>query len=100
MKDPRPQPIFRRDYRPPDYWIDAVELTFELGEDVTRVTAVLSVRRNEKVGPAPLVLDGEKLRLVRVEIDGRPLADTDYVVEERTLRIAEVPDRFTLTTVV
>jgi aminopeptidase N len=100
MKDPRPQPIFRRDYRPPDYWIDAVELTFELGEDVTHVTAVLSVRRNEKVAPAPLVLDGEKLRLVRVEIDGRPLADTDYLVEERTLRIADVPDRFTLTTVV
>ena len=102
MKDPRPQPIYRRDYRPPDYWIDAVDLTFELGEDVTRVTAVMDVRRNEASGPGPkpLVLDGEKLQLRRVEIDGRQLSSEHYRVDERTLRIASVPEQFKLTTLV
>jgi aminopeptidase N len=102
MKDPRPQPIYRRDYRPPDYWIDAVDLTFELGEDVTRVTAVLQVRRNEASGPGPkpLVLDGEKLQLQRVEVNGRQLSSSHYRVDDRTLRIASVPEHFQLTTVV
>ena len=102
MKDPRPQPIYRRDYRPPDYWIDAVDLTFELGEDVTRVTAVMDVRRNEASGPGPkpLVLDGEKLQLQRVEIDGRQLSSEHYRVDDRTLRIASVPEQFKLTTLV
>ena len=45
MKDPRPQPIHRKDYRPPGFWIDEVELHFELGATCTRVRATLGLTR-------------------------------------------------------
>ena len=100
MKDPRPQPIFRKDYRPPDYWIDAVDSTFDLAEVHTRVTCKLQVRRNESAGsgPKPLVLHGEKLRLIRVAVDGRELSSAEYRVDDSTLRIASVPAQFELET--
>ena len=40
------QPVFRADYREPDFWIDEVELTFDLDEQATEVRARLTMRRN------------------------------------------------------
>lgn len=102
MKDPRPQPIFRKDYRPPDYWIDAADLRFELSEDACRVTATLQIRRNAQSGegPRPLVLHGERLTLLALELDGQPLAADAYSCDDRTLRITSVPASFTLRSVV
>jgi aminopeptidase N len=46
------------------------------------------------------VLDGRHLELVSVEIDGRALGKGEYAVDDEQLRIAEVPEAFTLETVV
>ena len=101
MKDPRPQPIHRRDYRPPAFWIDAVDLAFELDEHRTRVTAKLTVRRNPDVPSEPnLRLDGERLELVSIAIDGRVLSAGEYDVLPDGLSVAAPADRFTLETVV
>jgi len=102
MKDPRPQPIFRRDYRPPDYRIDAVTLRFELGEEMTTVNATLSVVRNPAsgAGPKPFILHGERLTLQEIELDGVPLGGTEYRIDDATLSIPSVPEAFTLRTVV
>ncbi len=102
MKDPRPQPIHRRDYRPPDHWIDAVDLEFDLDDAVTRVRATLAVRRNVAVAPpgAALRLDGEKLALVSLAIDGRELAASEYRIEGDVLVVPDAPDEFTLVTLV
>ena len=96
-----PQPVFRNDYRVPDFFIDTVDLEFDLGEEVTEVRAVLTVRRNpEGEAGAPLRLDGEDLETVAVELDGRVLEPTEYVIEGEQLVIATVPDAFTLRTTV
>jgi aminopeptidase N len=101
MKDPRPQPIHRRDYRPPAFWIDTVDLAFDLDEHRTRVTARLAVRRNPDAPSEPnLRLDGERLELASIAIDGRPLAAGEYDVLPDGLSIAAPADRFTLETVV
>ncbi len=102
MKDPRPQPIQRKDYHPPHYLIDEVELYVSLHEDHAEIRATLHMRRNEPASsePQPLVLQGEHLALVSVALDGSPLADTAYVVDGQTLTIPEVPARFVLDTVV
>ena len=101
MKDPRPQPIHRRDYRPPAFWIDAVDLAFELDEHRTRVTAKLAVRRNPDVPSEPnLRLDGERLELVSIAIEGRVLSAGEYDVLPDGLSVAAPADRFTLETVV
>ena len=92
-----PQPIHRSGYRPPDFRIDTVELTFDLEESATVVGARMQVRRSGRAG-APLVLDGEDLELLALRIDGQDLAPDAYVVDEEQLSIAEVPDEFVLET--
>ena len=43
MSAEKPRSIHRADYRPPDYWIDAVDLYFDLGEERTRELAEKSI---------------------------------------------------------
>ena len=85
------------DYTPADFRIPATDLVFDLRPETTRVTARLTL---ERCGPAdaPLVLMGERLKLLRIAIDGRDLEPADYTVGDETLTIAGVPDRFTLET--
>jgi len=96
----KPTTIYRRDYRPPDYWVDRVALDFDLDPQATRVRTTLEVRRNESLvgDPPPFVLSGEDLTLHRVAIDGRELHAREYVVEAGELRIARVPNCFTFET--
>ena len=72
--------VFRlEDYRPSDFLITETGLTFHLDPDATRVIAVLQVSRSIDAAPdAPLVLDGDGLKLVRLEIDGRSVAQDAY----------------------
>ena len=103
LEQEAPRTVHRGDYAPPPYLIDEVELRFDLfdpGEEPSTVRATLSIRRNPAVqGAAPdLILDGEGLELRSVILDGRPLAAADYQVDDRSLRIPGVPERFTLVT--
>jgi aminopeptidase N len=94
-----PQPIFRKDYRRPDFTIDRVDLRFELGEEITTVHATLAVRRaDDTPAGAPLVLDGENLELVRVALDGRELPPTAYSVGPASLTIPDPGAAFELRT--
>jgi aminopeptidase N len=81
-----PQTIRLSDYRPPAWLVPEVALAFDLGADVTRVTARLTVRRNGK-RDAPLVLDGQDLRLISVSVDGVAV-DATPTGEQLTLAIA------------
>jgi aminopeptidase N len=95
-----PQAIRLADYRPPDWRIGTVELDFELGETVTRVQARLAIRRDHD-GPArPLVLDGQGLETLLVAVDGRALDEGEYVLTGDCLTIDNLPDDFTLETLV
>ncbi|MBC8071970.1 MAG: hypothetical protein IAG13_26820, partial [Deltaproteobacteria bacterium] len=86
MKDAQPKPTRREDYRPPDFWIDEVELEVDLGEEVTRVVARLQVRRNLAVAKADaLRLNGERLRLIELAIDGAIAAPSSYEIEPELL---------------
>ena len=58
-----------RDYAPPDYVIDEIALVFSLDPSATLVAARSHVRRVGE-SPAPLVLDGERLELESIAIDG------------------------------
>lgn len=89
--------VYLKDYRPPDFRIDAVGLSFDLGEDITRVHARLDILRNGSSGSRPLVLDGRELELKSVTLDGRLLKPRkDYVVGTESLTIPRVPERFVL----
>jgi len=98
-----PKTTYLKDYRPPDYLIDRVELDFRLGEAETEVRARLEVRRNPaadggETGAPPLVLDGEELELLEVRLDGQALGGNRYEVDEERLVVHEVPERCVLET--
>ncbi|APV48730.1 aminopeptidase N [Betaproteobacteria bacterium GR16-43] len=97
MRDPNPQAILLRDYTPPAFLVDSVELDVDIGEANATIRSKLAMRRNpaSKDAGAPLVLDGRHLELVSVAIDGRKLAAAEYTVDEDRLRIASVPAAFT-----
>ncbi|MGR0183271.1 aminopeptidase N [Azospirillum aestuarii] len=98
-----PKAIRLQDYRPPAHLIETVDLFFDLGEDVTTVRAQLGLRRNparDDAAALPLTLDGQRLELVSVALNGKPLGDADYTVTPDHLTVHSVPETFTLETVV
>ncbi|WP_188259570.1 aminopeptidase N [Azospirillum tabaci] len=98
-----PKAIRLQDYRPPAHLIDTVDLFFDLGEEVTTVRAQLGLRRNpvrDDAATQPLTLDGQRLELVSVALNGQPLGDADYTVTPDHLTVHSVPETFTLETVV
>ncbi len=94
MRTDIPQAIRLADYKPADFRIPLTELSFDLVPDATRVRARLTLER--ATPGAPLVLMGERLKLISVAIDGEPVAH--YTLTEETLTIENVPDRFVLET--
>jgi aminopeptidase N len=95
MRTEEPRAIALKDYRPPDYRIGEIALTFVLDPHATRVTAVSRVAR-AAAGSPPLVLNGEHLTLVSVSVDGRKLSSAEYHADAETLTIPSVPESFTL----
>ncbi|TMG76603.1 MAG: aminopeptidase N [Betaproteobacteria bacterium] len=98
MRDPAPAAIRLKDYAPPAFLIDSVELDVELFEDHALVRSRLAVARRSGAPPSPLVLDGEELELESVALDGRALASGEYALGAEHLTIAQAPERFTLDT--
>ncbi len=97
---PKPQPIRLEDYRPPDWLVDRVELDFALGETASEVTARLEVRRNPAAGEGtpPLVLDGQELELLALEVDDEPAGANRFARDEDHLTLHELPDACTVRT--
>ena len=83
---------FLKDYTPPAYLVDRIDLRVELDPHATRVRATLSCRANTTT-KQPLVLNGERLELVRVELDGALLADSRYTFADGLLTIPEPPEQ-------
>ncbi|MEL5373612.1 aminopeptidase N [Serratia marcescens] len=92
----QPQAKYRHDYRAPDYTTTDIDLDFSLDAETTRVTAVSKIKRQGTAG-APLVLDGEDLTLVSIQVDGQPWSA--YRQQDNQLIIDELPAQFTLTIV-
>jgi len=93
-----PKTIYLKDYRPPEFLIDTVDLYFDLGREAVRVKTKLTMRRNPAGdrGGGPLVLHGEQLELLSLMLDGSILTSDAYSISEESLTIPEVPEKFTL----
>ena len=89
MREGQAKVIHRADYQPPAFWIDTVELVFDLDPAKTRVLNRMRVRRNPEVVPQPLRLDGEELNLARVLVGGQ---GTSFKLEDGQLVLENLPD--------
>jgi aminopeptidase N len=96
----QPTPVYRHDYRPPEWLVDQVELDFRLDEAATEVTARLALRRNPAAGEGrgPLVLDGQELELLGLALDGEPLGANRYTAHDDHLTVQGLPDAGVLET--
>jgi len=94
MRDASPRTVYLKDYRPPEYLVGSVELTFHLDEQDTRVLSRLRLQKNRAAGTAdnaPLVLDGENLELEAVRLNGETLPPSQYHVTEDSLALPLAP---------
>ena len=99
LREGLPGTIYRKDYQEPAFGIETVDLLVQIKEGRTLVTATLEITR-QRSGEESLKLDGEKLTLKWVELDGVRLESAQYEVTETQLVIASLPERFSLRTCV
>ncbi len=95
MRTETPVQVKLEDYTPYPFAIDQVELSFELSPSDTRVVAKMQVRRLGEAA-ADMVLDGEKMVLEAIKLDGQALRESDYAVTENTLTLHTPPASFEL----
>jgi len=79
----------REDYTAPAYWIDTVDLTFDLDPAKTRVLNRMTLRRNPDVPTQALRLDGDELNLARVMVNGQ---GTSFKMDGPQLVLENLPE--------
>lgn len=82
----QPATVLLKDYRKPDFLIKTVDLTVELGEEITRVTSELRLERNTP-GIPDITLNGAHLDLVSIALNGTLLAAESYEKTDKHLRL-------------
>lgn len=88
-----PKEVRLADYAPPSFFVDTVDLRFDLDEQTTKVSSRLALRRNPAAPlRSPLHLDGEGLTLLSLRRDGSVLAPGQYQEMSSGLLIPEMPD--------
>lgn len=89
---------FLKDYTPPSFLINTVELTFKLDEDLTQVNSRLTFIRNSvpENKNKSLILQGENCELIFIKLNGRSLSSKEYQLKDNELTIFHVPDQFIL----
>ncbi|MCX7962662.1 MAG: M1 family aminopeptidase, partial [Burkholderiales bacterium] len=98
MREPTPKTIYLKDYAPPPFLVERIELDVDIRDEDALVTARLEMRRNPAAGAAaaPLELDGEELELLSFKLDGR---EVPHRVTPERLTVPDVPDAFVVETV-
>src|SRR5258706_46211 len=92
MREPQPKTIYLKDYTPPAFRVETVDLDVDIQNDHAIVRARLAIKR---LAPGNLVLDGDEVKLVWVRGAGR--RPRQEVTKER-LTVFDVPERCTLET--
>ena len=105
MRTDTPNTIYLKDYAPPAWLVDTVDLHVAIHEGHAEVRARLACRRNPQGAGGALVLNGEELALQALSLDGAALDPSRHALTDETLVIANtesapLPDAFVLETVV
>ncbi len=99
MENVQTPAVFKRiDYRPPSYWVEHVELIFELLPDGTEVTAILKFRKNQSEQVCAWLLNGEELELLEISVNNKELHASEYKLTKNGLSLFSPPDQGELKT--
>ena len=88
--------IYRKDYTAPSFWVETVEMGFDLDPESTLVMTRSTLKRNTDSNETDLILFGESLKLVQIRMNGQKLPRTAYQIDKHSLRIFNPPDEITL----
>lgn len=92
MRNADATPVHLADYLPPHWLVDAVHLDVSLHPTATRVVSKLKLRRNPAVHVAgPVRLDGDGLTLVRLALNGTPMAGGAFEATGSSLLLKAPP---------
>ena len=89
-----PKTIFLKDYEKPPFTITEVHLTFDLFEDYTLVTATSQITDGKQ---KDIFLAGNGLELVSLELNNKPVSQSQYNLDPHLLVVRDVPTNFQLT---
>ena len=92
MRTDTPPAIFRKNYTAPGYWVETVEIGFDLDPMVTRVATRMTLKRNPASPVKDIVLHGEQLELIQLRMNGRTLGKRAYKLTPGMLQIPNAPD--------
>ena len=94
MRTDAAKPVRLADYRPSDYLVDRVDLDFHLDPTATSVISRLSIRQNPAGrSAAALMLDGDGVKLKRIEIDGKTAGPAEFTASPDQLVLHTPPQR-------
>lgn len=90
----KPETIYLKDYQAPPFFIDEINLIFELQEEFTLVKSKLRVRhsRLSQNQSRDLVLNGEELELESLKLNQKVLDKSQYELTPKMLIIHNVAD--------
>lgn len=89
--------IYRHDYQPYPFDVLSIHLTIDLYEEHALVTSQMVFKRQH---PGPLVLNGDELALISIQLNDNALDKTAYELNNGDLILTDCPDEFSLTSVV
>lgn len=92
-----PQKIYLKDYTPPTFLVEHIDLTIALFDTNAKVTACLNMRRQTA---GDLVLLGRELVLEEICLNGKKLTESDYHLNSESLTIKNAPDDCEIKTIV
>ncbi|AKI01185.1 aminopeptidase N [Hoeflea sp. IMCC20628] len=89
-----------KDYKPTDFVVETIDLTFELDPTATRVVSRISLHRRDGVAAdAALVFDGDELALDSLQLDGQGIDPSLFEATPHSLSVRGLPasGRFEIT---
>lgn len=90
---------YLKDYRPPPYVVDNIDLVFTLDEAFSTVTTQLQIRATSQENLS-LKLQGQGLTLMAISLDGKILSPDEYQLSPEELIITAPGSQFSLSTTV
>ncbi len=92
------QTRYLKDYCAPPFFVDHIDLTFDLYETDTRVTSSMKIRKNLDVADenTSLVFDLKQMQIESVVADGMVLPAGGYETSNDSFKLFRTPDAFTL----
>ncbi|WP_296245337.1 MULTISPECIES: aminopeptidase N [unclassified Psychrobacter] len=84
-----PSKIHLKDYKPPSFDVEAVDLDIKLFDDHAIIDSTLVMQRQ---AAGDLVLYGEALELLTIKLNDEPLASECYTQEDGKLIITDAPE--------